>query len=131
MASRRTALQMGLSLPVALGWPGPLRASPVERLSTWLRRLFSNPAAACAAGARLGTSVLPEHRLTEIVAAVEQGRGALPPIPADPDVELLRAALRERARDDFRAGRTLWFEGWLLAETEARLLRIAYLTGPR
>ena len=130
MASRRITLQMGLSLPLALRWPGSPRAAPIDRLGAKLRRLFRHPADADAVGARLGWAVLPGDRLDEVVALLQQGRGDLPPISPDASSEQLSAALRERARDDFRAGRTLWLDGWLLAETEARLLRIAHLARP-
>ena len=127
MRSRRITLKIGLALPLALGWPGSPRAWPGDRLSDKLRRLFRRPAAAAAIGARLGRGALPETELGAVVARVRERRGGLPAIADDTDQESLRAALRERTCDDFRAGRTLWFEGWLLAETEARLLLIAHL----
>lgn len=131
MASRRITLQMGLALPLALGGVGSPGAPPLDRLSARLRRLFRNPAAAAAVGGRLQQGVLPESELAAVVARVRRSQGALPPIPEEAGDEFLRGALRERAREDFRAGRTVWFEGWLLAETEARLLLIAHLTTTR
>lgn len=42
-----------------------------------------------------------------------------------------RRALSEAVRQDFRAGRTLELEGWLVAETEARLYALAALGAGR
>lgn len=127
MASRRVALRVGLSVPLAARLRGPAQALPLDRFGARLGRLFRHPAVAEAVGGRLKRSLLPESRLATVVAALRRGHGDLPPVPDDEDEASLRAALGARVRADFRAGRTLWFEGWLLAETEARLLLIAHL----
>lgn len=50
-----------------------------------------------------------------------ENAGALAP-------EQLHQRLRERVRADFRNGRTVKLEGWILSQTEARLMALIALT---
>jgi hypothetical protein len=57
--------------------------------------------------------------------------GLVRQIDPGPEVGDLRRAIAERVRADFVAGRMTRVEGWMLAETEARLAAVcALLDGP-
>ena len=45
------------------------------------------------------------------------------------DPQALRESIRERHREDFRAGRTLLLSGWVLSETELRLCALVARAG--
>lgn len=128
MVSRRITLQIALALPlVASFWPS-LQAHPAGRLGQQVRRLFRNPAAAGAIGEFLQRRSFPDSSLPSLLDALRRGRSDLAPIPPAIGEPALRAALQQRISADFRAGDTLWCEGWLLAVTEAHLLMIAHHT---
>lgn len=127
MAARRTLLRLGLLLPLIPRWSGTVEARSFEPLCGRVRAMFRHPVAADVVGASLRASASPGCRIATIAATLEGGRGDLFPIPKDADGSALRAAIGERIRADFRSGRTRWFQGWLLAETEVNLLLIVNL----
>jgi hypothetical protein len=61
-------------------------------------------------------------RLLAVVLDTECDGGSKVPRLAAAD---LHAWLRQRTRADFAAGRTVWVDGWLLAQTEAQLYALA------
>jgi hypothetical protein len=128
--TRRRAMSIGVGgLGAALlfwrrrGSPGGDSASVCDRVLA----LFEHRSAAAA----IGSAVLqryPHERdrqwlLAQLLADA--------PEPASrwlqSDDSLLHDWLRQRMRGDFANARTVWVDGWLLAQTEARLCALAAL----
>ena len=125
--TRRRALVAGGAALCAAAVAGPPGAMDGEQavLRERLLGIFGDRVAA----RRLGLLYLATHphegdrdRLLSRLLAGGDGR-VLPSMGA----EELHADLRARLRCDFVAGRTVWVDGVLLGETEARLFALAAL----
>ena len=114
---------LGLAAPGLLSMLGGCGPSP--ELAQELSGFYSDPAAAAAIGAAY-LAITPEEEdrdlLLERLAgdSLEEWERF-----ARRDPEALRAAVRERHREDFEAGRVVRLHGWVLTRTEARLCALA------
>src|SRR5689334_4386069 len=124
---RRTLLK---ALPAAVAVKGSLigsllasrgahaaEANPVERL---LAAVLPHREAAAAVGrayAATGAESVGPHLLDRVMPADQ--------VAAASDVEL-RTLLGAKRREDFREGRTVTVEGWVLSVSEARLCALAW-----
>jgi hypothetical protein len=101
--------------------------APVARQARRLAGIFARPASA----ARVGRAYLRDHPDQASLARLVQQLAAGWPGGAQRIERLSAAQLRRRLdraiRADFAAGRTVRVEGWVLAESEARLLGLTTL----
>lgn len=98
-------------------------AASDDMLVSRLTAIFSNQVSAQAIGQRYLAGAAPEAdipRLITLLCGVE-GRNRL----ATASDEQLRALFAERQREDFRHGRTVNVDGWMLSQTEARLCALS------
>lgn len=97
----------------------------VETLRHLILALFREQGAAAAIGLAY-LADRPEERDTGLLLAgvLDADVGGASPVRRLAAADL-HAWLRQRNRADFAAGRTVWVEGWLLAQTEARLYALA------
>lgn len=134
--NRRMTRRMAIGLAIA----GTAAMLPAQRLvavahggaadraslNDMIMSLFGDRRAAATVG-RAYLAQRPEERnaprLLARVLETDSGASAMPSLAAAD----LHAWLRQRSRADFAAGRTVWVEGWLLAQTEARLYALAAL----
>ena len=118
--SRRSVLAAGLSAPLLASPRSASAGDSVAACRANLARLFPNSLhAARAIGARCADGQ-PAATLLERLCGSTAQRERLARLPADE----LRAILDARIRQDFTEGRTRLVDGWVLAETEARLYAI-------
>jgi hypothetical protein len=127
--TRRTALA-GLAAagglmaiqPRAQAFALPERAGDHELAETALS-MFSSPGdvrrvgMACHSRAEL---CLSRRELVDGIFGPERDR-----LVAEPDRAQVHGWLRARIREDFSAGRTVTVDGWVLADTEAKLYALA------
>lgn len=124
--SRREALAGAAGLAVAACLP-VAAASAASPSATALVAALDHPASARAIGAAVlaAEPLLARDSVAgELARAVGLAADRLPTI----DRALLRARLDAARSADFRLGRTVSVEGWVLAATEARLCALAALT---
>ncbi|MBK8176021.1 MAG: hypothetical protein IPK66_12395 [Rhodospirillales bacterium] len=130
MICRRSVLT---ALAVAIGWPVLARFAGRQGAGRQdsMRRavaIFSEPATAAEMG-RAYLGMRPEEAnadwlFANLIAGAPGGQQTLEQL----DDSALHTYLRERIRADFNAARTVWLDGWLLAQTESRLFALAALT---
>jgi DNA-binding IclR family transcriptional regulator len=113
MLQRRAMLLAGLAAALVR----PARAAPSHLPAGY----FRHPASARAIGRAYLAAVPAEADAARIAALLALG----PASGASPAA--LRRRMAARLRADFAAGRTIVLDGWLLAESEARLCALVAL----
>ena len=136
--SKRYILRLGTALAVSLGAGRAytlVGASAETRRSAAVRHLlgvFSRPESAAVVGRRYLERYPAEADPVRLLAAIEgrlrraAGPPSLPPLDRIGNARLARHIAAAVSRD-FEDGRIAEVEGWLLAETEARLCALAAL----
>jgi hypothetical protein len=104
--------------------PGTADAAP-QVLSSWLRGLFPDPAAAAAIGSRYLRS-RPAERSAEGLAQHLFGRDLSAEIDSRGFEQLMRGIAAGRVRD-YRDDDLIILDGWSVTRTEARLLALVAL----
>jgi hypothetical protein len=98
------------------------RRPPAVR--AWWSDIWSHRPGARGLGLACADVLGPGHDPAVLAASIEAG---VPEVVL-PSRAARRAALAARVRADFAEGRTLWVDGWLLADTEARLYALTAIT---
>lgn len=119
---RRTFVRLVAGVGL-LGVAG-VRRLPASR--AWWTDLWSDRHGARRIGLACAAALDRGREPAALAATVE----ALVPEVACPSRAVRRAALAARIRRDFAQGRTVWVDGWLLADTEARLYALTALAPP-
>ncbi len=123
----RTALAAGwLGLRARAGWAQEV-ADPWRRQAGWLNGTLRHPASAARVGRAYLQAYPAEAQIEVLVAGVTAGWGEDQPWLGCAGPRELRARLSEQIRADFGARRTVSVQGWVLAQTEARLFGLAAL----
>jgi hypothetical protein len=130
--NRRRFLRRATWFGGSLGlWPAVVLGRSIDppsaRRARRLAAIFSRPASA----ARVGRAYLRDHPHEAALERLVQGLASGWPGGAAQIERLsagqLRRGLHRKIRADFAAGRTVRVEGWVLAESEARLFGLATL----
>lgn len=104
-----------------------LRKTAEEPLGMRLADLLTDQRSAAAVGRAYLRSAPHERNPHLLVQAIAASRPELRRNLAASDVPRLRAWLSQALREDFEQGRLVEVDGWILAETEARLCALAAL----
>lgn len=112
-----------------VAWVGVLGVAGVRRLPAsrdWWTDLWSDRPGARRIGLACAAAFDRGRDPAALAATIE----AVVPEVACPLRVVRRAALASRIRRDFAEGRTVWVDGWLLADTEVRLYALTALAPP-
>ena len=140
--SKRDILRLGIAIPLGFGGGAacpPVGAGAAAGRPEAIRRLLGvlgERESAAIVGRRYLEGCPAEADMVWLLATIERrlrratGLASLPPIERIDDARLTRYVTAAVSRD-FEDDRMTAVEGWLLAETEARICALAALVAPR
>lgn len=132
--SRRTFLKLtgalsALFLIPKIMVPDPLKNYAGETLlGGHLKKLFKNRESAAAVGEAYLAAFPKEASAGKLIGALETENGWQPLELASTGKRKFNQLVKRSVTDDFRAGKTVLLDGWMLARTEARLCALVSLS---
>ena len=123
--SRRSLIALTI-IGAAVACVTPLKSRRTLKLMpNELTQVFSRYRAyARRVGQRYIDCTQPVGSLTDVLSSLN-----LPSVPANSGTDSIGTLLTDRIQQDFREGRTVQVDGWILSETEAKLCALVAMNG--